>query len=789
MNYLETSLELYGHGLTCIPLKGKQPLLPKGYRDLMPVELQKPLVPDPAMEGKAGNADGIGILCGKYSNGFLCLDFDLKNADGIDFYNTWCVLVAGGQPEVYQKLIHVRTRNNGRHVYFRSSGKDRPSEKLARGEDKRDWIESRGTGGYVIPPPSAGYEWIGAGFEALSVLEDWEVDYLYAMATCLNEYVPKQMPVWEPKGTPVDADSPLNQYDAKTSGEACLENYGFRRIHGNSTQVHFNRPDAKNRNGVDATWYVKDNQIRIWSTSVGIVPDIERNYRPYQLLVYAEYKGDFSEAAKALKQQYEIKPAPAPVLRPAVPASKPKEPMGPGPDIKRSIAERRLETWVRGNISKGVALQEPLYESAIEAHIELDPNDVRAFVKKYYEENEDSFGEDNIRLPYLKAEHFLKKHFVIRRNTVLLTTSILSRKTEEETNLNTNSIWNNMQKAGIKIGLQQVKSMMDDPQYYENFDPFREYFSGLGDRGKGHIEALAGYVSTDCDVYWKKMFRKALIRTVAGAIGGFANREAIVLCSAKQKIGKTWFISFLSPWGENKYFSSEPIVQNKDQMFRICQNMIYLLDEIGQKATNEKHSDYLKMLLSKQSVNERRVYDVDNTSLTRKVTFWGTTNLPYLYQGQNTRWISIPVREINHNYDNKVSGIKEVDINSVWAEAYAAYMAGEDFELDRDDLIEQERLNQDWIMGSEAMGLVATYIKPGPDWKTAEQILNSLSPSNPNIIKRINVRGLKEALQVHGIECKVEKINGYKMELFKCQVIDGMSFGNSSPEIPLEAPF
>lgn len=788
MNYLETATELYGFGLTCIPLRGKQPLLPKGYRDKMAIGVQAPLLPDVAMEEKAGKTDGVGVLCGKYSNGFLCLDFDLKNALGLDFYNTWCTLVAGGQPDLYLKLIHAKTRNNGRHVYFRSNGRDRTSEKLARGDDKKDWIESRGTGGYIIPPPSAGYEWIGAGFDELSILEDWEIDYLYAMATCLNEYVPQEMPIWEPKGTFVGPDSPLNQYDAKTSGEECLEQYGFRRIHGNSTQVHFNRPDAKNRNGVDATWYIKDNQIRIWSTSTGIVPDIERNYRPYQLLVFSQYGGDFSEAAKDLRRKYEVKSVPAPVLRPNV-LGKIKEPMSPGPEMLRSIAERRLETWVRGHLSKGVALEEPLYESAIDAHIDLEPEAVRAFVKNYYEENEDSYGEDNIKMPYLKAEHFLKKHFLIRRNTVLLTTSILNRKTGEETNLNTNSIWNNMQKSGIKISLQQVKSIMDDPQYYENFDPFREYFSALGDKGKGHIEALAGYVSTDCDEFWKKMFRKALIRTVAGAIGGFANREAIVLCSEKQKIGKTWFISFLSPWGESKYFSSEPIVQNKDQMFRICQNMIYLLDEIGQKATNEKHSDYLKMLLSKQSVNERRVYDVDTTNLTRKVTFWGTTNLPYLYQGQNTRWISIPVRKINHNYDNKVSGTKEIDINAVWAEAYAAYMAGEDFELDQSDLMEQERLNQDWIMGSEALGLVATYIKTGPDWKTAEQILNSLSPSNPNIIRRINVRSLKEALQAHGIECKIEKIRGYKMELFKCQVIDGLSFGNSSPEIPLEAPF
>lgn len=786
MNYTEESNRLYQIGLTCLPLKGKQPLLAKGYREKMVQELYPPLKPEHSMVEKLGEPDGIGILCGKYSTGFLALDFDLKNGDGEDFYHNWCVLVAGGQPELYAKLIHVRTKNNGRHVYFRTNGKDRPSEKLARGEDKKDWIESRGTGGYVIPPPSAGYEWMGdVGMEGLTVLEEWEVDYLYDMARCLNEYVPKDVPVWEPKGEPVGPDSPLNRYDQKTPGGDFLEQVGFRRLHGNSTQVHFNRPDAKNRSGVDATWYVKQNQIRIWSTSTGLVHDTDRNYRPYQLLVFSQYGGDFKRAATDLARQFEPKPVASHQVRPVLKeAPKAKEPMSPGPEIVQTIAMRRLEGWCRSQVSKGIALQEPLYESAIEAHLDIAPDTIREFVAKYYEENEDSFGEDQIRLPYKKAQHFLKKHYIIRRNTVLLTTTILHRKTGKESNLNINSIWNNMQEAGIKIGLQQVKAMVDDPQYFETFDPFVEYFRSLGDRGKGHIEKLASYVETGCQDFWIKMFRKAMIRTVAGAIGGFANREAIVLCSERQKIGKTWFVNFLSPWGGSQYFSDEPIVQNKDQMFRICQNMIYLLDEIGQKATNEKHSDYLKMLLSKQSVNERRVYDVDTTNLTRKVTFWGTTNLPYLYQGQNTRWISIPVKAINHNYNNKVSGVRQVDIDSVWAEAYAAYMNGEDFELDQGDIADQERLNQEWVMGSEAVGLVATYIRPGSDWKTAEQIINSLSPANPNIIKRITTRSLRDALQGHGVPHKVEDQNGYRLHLFQCMVEENPNFNPAIKQTP-----
>ena len=789
MNYEIEAAALYAMGFTCIPLRGKEPLLQKGYRDKMPVELQPPLAPSEWHLKEKGEVNGIGVLCGAYSTGFMALDFDLKNGHGEDFYHTWCVLVAGGRPDIYEKLIHVRTKNGGYHVYFKQmpDGIERKTDKLAKGSDNKDWIELRVTGGYVLPPPSDGYLWTIGDWSGLSVLADDEIDYLCAMGRCLNEYVPKETPVYEPSGVPVGPDSPFNRYDAATTGGDWLELNGFRMLHGNSTQVHFNRPGAKNRSGVDATWYREGNQVRIWSTSTDLDVSTDRNYKPYQLLVFTKYKGDFKEAARALAREFNMPKVEAPVLRPTASAPVPKEPMAPGPAIKNIIAERRLEGWCRNKVSQGVSLVDDLIQEGVDGHMELEPEFVRNFIKTYYEENEDCFGEDNIKLPYMKAEHFLKKNFVLRRNTVLLSTSILHRKTMEETNLNTNSIWNMMQKAGIKISLQQVKSMVDDPQYYVNYDPFVEYFQKLGGRGTGHIEKLASYVSTDCDNFWQIMFRKTLIRTVAGAIGGFPNREAIVLCSTQQKIGKTSFISNLGPWGVDKYFSSEPIVQHKDQMFRICQNLIYLLDEIGQKATNEKHSDYLKMLLSKQSVNERRLFENETTNLSRKVTFWGTTNLPYLYPGQNTRWISIPVREIRHDYNNQITGVQEVDIDDVWGEAYEAYMAGEEYVLTSAEMREQERLNNDWIIGSEAQGMVSTYVREGTDWMTTEQILNKLSAANPNIIRRITTRTLTEALVSHKIPHKVDKINEYKVHLFRCIIEETPSFGTN--RVQLEPPF
>jgi len=422
---------------------------------------------------------------------------------------------------------------------------------------------------------------------------------------------------------------------------------------------------------------------------------------------------------------------------------------------------------------------------------DVDPEWITTRKPEMYAELEEDFGKDNDKGAFAKALRFIEKNYVIRKNTVTLTTNVLAKKDGRDLGINVDSVWNNMQKAGVRVSKQQVSAIMNDPQMHTFHDPFIEYFERLGDRGKGHIDMLAGYVrvAPEIEDFWQVMFRKALIRTVAGAVSDYANRECIVLCSKPQKIGKTWFISNLSPWGESQYFSAEPIIQNKDQQFRICQNLLYLLDEMGQRATNEKHSDYLKMLLSKKSVNERRTYEIDNTTLSRKVTFWGTSNSPYLFPGQNTRFISIPVDSINHNYNNRITGVCEVKVDDVWAEAYAAYMNGENFELTAQEMDAQEQLNGSWVIGSEAIGLVGTYVEPGGDWMTAEQVLHKVAPANPNIARRLTARSIADALKYHAIPTKRQKTpSGYFLQTYNCTVMEsGMVFTAPKPDEP--APF
>jgi len=791
IDYKKESEILYSLGMSALPVRGKETLLKKGYRDKMVVGLNEPQIPSEWHIKNIGEIDGVAVLCGQYSGGLICLDFDLKNGDGEDFYSEFCSLIR--DEPFYEGLIHATTPSGGKHIWWRFVGMDRRSEKLARTKDKKDLIETRGTGGYALVSPSQGYVWDGLGWEGLTVLSEEHTDQILSIARCLDEYVETEVPVYIPKeGPPQGPDSPFNRFDANNTGADLLQQRGFRVIRDSPTQTHFNRPGAKNRNGVDATWYKEKNEIRIWSTSTGLVQDTDRNYKPYQLLVFSKYMGDFKKAAGELARQFnmpiiekmEVRPlakaAPVQILKEEVvsPPHKRQEVFAPGLEIKNMVAERRLEGWVRERIRKEVSLTQTLIDSAINDHIEIKPELVGDLVRKFYEQHKDEFGEDNIKMPYLKAEHFLNKHFVIRRNSVLLSTSFLKKGSLEETNLNENSIWNLMQKAGIKVSQAQVKSMINDPQYFKVFDPFKEYFEGLSSRkgGKGHIEKLSSFIKVTPDVqeFWNSMFRKALIRTVAGAIGNYPNRECITLCSPQQRIGKTWFIRNLNPWGTEKYFSDEIIIQNKDQMFRICQNLIYLIDEIGQRAVNEKMSDFLKMLISKQSVNERRLWENDTTNLPRKVTFWGSTNLPYLYPGENTRWISIPVMDIDHDYNNHITKVKEVDIDDVWAEAYHAYLDGENFELTGQERETQEFFNKDWIVGNEAMGLVDTYVRPVPDgskWMSSEEIMGLLVASSPNIIRRVNARNLTEALRSRNIPHTYAKnIHGYKVHMFQCTV-------------------
>lgn len=773
-NYTDASDFYFSFGITTIPCEGKKPLKNTGYQNDI-------TGPTPSIQPDFGTPNGLAALCGSYSSGLLILDFDLKNCDGVDVFADWIGLIKEDMPRLSGILPAFKTVSAGYKVPF--FAENLASEVLAKNEKGKPMIELQGEKALSILPPSLNYTWVTGGPQAIPFLSKSDVEYLLSLARCFNEYQEPEMPVYKPKGFTVSGDSPLNKFDSDTDMTEWMVSLGWKVVKANSNQIHLNRPQAKHKKGVDATVFRSNNSVAFWSTSQELVPETNRTYRPSQFLVFTKYKGDFSMAAKDLAAEYNMVPynpnpeAAALTAKPVRPVKNAEHrfiPDNPAVNLEKQIFMRKLETHTRESLFKGVSITEEFLNHTFEILPELNQNEIKDFVANFYEENKDDFGADNQRFsPFQKAEKFINKNFVIRRNSVLLSTHILNKSDKSETTFNIDSLWNMLQGNGIKVNRGQVVSLCNDSRIYQTYDPFVEYFTNLPECTQtGHIAKLADYVIVDESIrdFWQSMFRKAMIRSVAGAIGEYPNREAIVLCSAKERVGKTQFIRFLSPWGTKKYFSDEPVIQNKDQTFRIAQNLIYLIDEIGQKSVNEKMADFLKMLISKQTINERRVYDIENTTLNRKVTFWATSNIPYLYQGENSRWISVPVIAINHNYSNYKSGVQEILIDNVWAEAYKAYMDGEDFELNDQEREIQAKINSDWYIGNEAMGLIDSYVNSTDgecQWRTPEMIINELVGFNPTIARRITSRNLIDAMRSRGIKHRyLKNYNDFRVHEF-----------------------
>jgi hypothetical protein len=101
----------------------------------------------------------IGMPTGSVS-GAAVLDLDKKNdKNGFDAVPDW----------EHRTLTIARTPSGGAHLYFRAEGAPHcTTSEIAPG------VDTRGEGGYVIAPPSAGYSWVGG--DDLSTLPPWPDD-------------------------------------------------------------------------------------------------------------------------------------------------------------------------------------------------------------------------------------------------------------------------------------------------------------------------------------------------------------------------------------------------------------------------------------------------------------------------------------------------------------------------------------------------------------------------------------------------------------------------------------
>lgn len=270
-----------------------------------------------------------------------------------------------------------------------------------------------------------------------------------------------------------------------------------------------------------------------------------------------------------------------------------------------------------------------------------------------------------------------------------------------------------------KVTDQDVRLLLADRRLVPAYNPFVEYFNHLPQvaRGSGHIRQFASYVKIEGGAKeqerWLSNFEKSLVRSVKCALNeNYFNKHCIVLFSDDQHAGKTTYLTAICPPKLRKYFSSEPISQDKDSQIQLSTNFLILLDELA--SLSRLDINYLKAILSKIKINVRLPYAKRSQVMPRRANFFATTNrTDFLMDKENVRWLVFNVVGIDKGYGNPLTDQMNVDIDQMWAEAFTlAQDITYNCELTKDDLELNEINNDLYSANSLVKEVINQYLLP-----------------------------------------------------------------------------
>lgn len=257
---------------------------------------------------KHKNAAGIAVICGGISGGLEIIDVDLKYNIRDGLYERFTELIG---PEIMDKLYVVRTKSGGYHFYYRCEvveGNQKLCNRYKTDEELKEnpsgkvvcVIETRGEGGYVIAPPSDGYEVIST-HRIIPTISIDERETIISAARSMNEVFEEKIVDARQKPEPKEYGlSPFDDYNNRGDLIGLLEKHGWVAVSESGDKVHFRRPGnttAKTSGNFDR----KLNWFSVFTTNSIFEP--EKGYRPYAVYAILEAGGDFRKAARMLSDE------------------------------------------------------------------------------------------------------------------------------------------------------------------------------------------------------------------------------------------------------------------------------------------------------------------------------------------------------------------------------------------------------------------------------------------------------------------------------------------------------
>jgi hypothetical protein len=370
-----------------------------------------------------------------------------------------------------------------------------------------------------------------------------------------------------------------------------------------------------------------------------------------------------------------------------------------------TLNNKEAENWVIDKFRSGAKLTPADLQHAKDS-FDVYPPEVERYFAWLHKTKPDEWAIDS-KDSHTKAKVFLQNNYKISYNEVTGKREITNNKGHH---VIIEQIWDELNSNKINYSTDKVRSLAI--AVMNKYDPFKDYFKALPKwDGTDYITQVANCVKTDEPAFWHSMFKKALVRSIACAIGNKVNRMAIILISRKQNTGKTMFIRYLNPWGDTKYYCEEKMISGKtDSEMQLCENFIFNLDEL--QGMNQKDMEVIKSTISKSVINKRKAYREDNELYRRRCTFWGSSNKEeYLTDDTgNSRWLGFKVLEqIDWQTYN------EIPVHYLWTQAYHLYVNGFDGELTAEEANLRDKRNSGMEQNSNEIDICSMLFSPSTD--------------------------------------------------------------------------
>jgi hypothetical protein len=251
-------------------------------------------------------AKTLAVVCGKSSKNLEVIDIDTKYDLTGKLFENYIQDITDNDPELAASLLIIQTRSGGYHIYYHCDKIEgnqklaqRPSSddevKLNPGDKIKVLIETRGQGGYVVAPPSAGYKKITDN--RIPTITAEQRDILLELARSYNEVVEPPKREYIPTNTVKEFfTTPWDDYNNRGDIIGLLLQHGWVAVKQTALRTYFRRPGKSK--GISADYHHQLRLFKAFTTSSEF--EVGHAYTHYGVFKILEAKGDSRLAAKTL---------------------------------------------------------------------------------------------------------------------------------------------------------------------------------------------------------------------------------------------------------------------------------------------------------------------------------------------------------------------------------------------------------------------------------------------------------------------------------------------------------